>query len=116
MLVNLLQKLNVSLNNILKLNNADNFKNLMIVAHPDDEILWGGGHLCIDKYFVVCLTNGHNFKRSNDFRKIIEFSKNGGIILDYPDNIINVIGIYGGCSDLNGASVLLKLLQMVENT
>ena len=72
-------------NNILKLNNIDNFKNLMIVAHPDDEILWGGGHLCIDKYFVVCLTNGHNFKRSNDFRKIIEFSKNGGIILDYPD-------------------------------
>ena len=72
-------------NNILKLNNADNFKNLMIVAHPDDEILWGGGHLCIDKYFIVCLTNGHNFKRSNDFRKIIEFLKNGGIILDYLD-------------------------------
>ena len=72
-------------NNILKLNNADNFKNLMIVAHPDDEVLWGGGHLCTDKYFVVFLTNGHNFKRSNDFRKIIEFLKNGGIILDYPD-------------------------------
>ena len=72
-------------NNILKLNNADNFKNLMIVAHPDDEILWGGGHLCLDKYFVVCLTNGHNIKRSNDFRKIMDYSKNGGIILDYPD-------------------------------
>jgi len=71
--------------NILKLNNADNFENLMIVAHPDDEILWGGGHLCTDKYFVVCLTNGHNFKRSIDFRKIMDFSKNGGIILDYPD-------------------------------
>ena len=26
-------------NNILKLNNEDNFKNLMIVAHPDDEVL-----------------------------------------------------------------------------
>ena len=37
------------------------------------------------KYFVVCLTNGHNIKRSNDFRKIMDYSKNGGIILDYPD-------------------------------
>jgi LmbE family N-acetylglucosaminyl deacetylase len=72
-------------NNTLKINNADNFKNLMIVAHPDDETLWGGSNLCKDKYFVVCLTNGHNFKRSNDFKKILEFSNNGGIILDYPD-------------------------------
>ena len=71
--------------NTLKINNADNFKNLMIVAHPDDETLWGGANLCKDKYFVVCLTNGHNLKRSTDFRKILDFSNNGGIILDYPD-------------------------------
>ena len=71
--------------NDLKINNADKFKNLMIVAHPDDETLWGGANLCKDKYFVVCLTNGHNIQRSNDFRKILKYSNNSGIILDYPD-------------------------------
>ena len=29
---------------------------LMIVAHPDDESLWGGAHLAKDRYLVVCLT------------------------------------------------------------
>ena len=72
-------------NNTLKINGADKFKNLMIVAHPDDETLWGGANLCKDKYFVVCLTNGFNFKRSKDYRKILNFTRNSGIILDYPD-------------------------------
>ena len=57
----------------------------MIVAHPDDETLWGGANLYKDEYFVVCLTNGYNYKRANDFRKILNFTKNKGIILDYPD-------------------------------
>lgn len=29
---------------------------LMIVAHPDDETIWGGAHLADKGYFVVCLT------------------------------------------------------------
>lgn len=33
--------------------NAFKYDNLMIVAHPDDEILWGGAHLFNGKYFVV---------------------------------------------------------------
>ena len=57
----------------------------MIVSHPDDETLWGGANLYKDQYFVVCLTNGFNLKRANDFRKLLEFTKNRGIILDYPD-------------------------------
>lgn len=65
--------------------NASQYQNLMIVAHPDDEILWGGANLLRDKYFVVCLTNGYNLVRSNEFKKILEFTKNNGFILNYPD-------------------------------
>lgn len=72
-------------NNTLKKSHAEQFKNVMIVAHPDDETLWGGANLYKDKYFVVCLTNGHNLYRVKDFRKILTFTKNKGIILDYPD-------------------------------
>lgn len=30
----------------------------MIVAHADDEILWGGAHLLADDYYVVCVSSG----------------------------------------------------------
>ena len=58
---------------------------LMITAHPDDEILWGGGHLMDGGYFVVVITNGRNETRSAEFKKVIEASGNKGLILDYPD-------------------------------
>ena len=32
------------------------YNKLMIVAHPDDETLWGGGHLIDGDYVVVCVT------------------------------------------------------------
>ena len=88
--INIIRVLSVPSNGLisnytLKINNAEKFKNLMIVAHPDDETLWGGANLYKDEYFVVCLTNGYNYKRANDFRKILNFTKNKGIILDYPD-------------------------------
>ena len=69
----------------LDLYNASQYQNVMIVAHPDDEILWGGANLLKDKYFIVCLTNGYNLVRSNEFKKVLEFTKNNGIILNYPD-------------------------------
>ena len=31
---------------------------LMIVAHPDDDVIWGGAHLMDGDYYVVCITNG----------------------------------------------------------
>ena len=72
-------------NTTLDIYNAEFYKNVMIVAHPDDEILWGGANLYKESYFVVCITNGYNLKRANDFREILKFTKNGGIILNYPD-------------------------------
>ena len=72
-------------NDILDINYAQNYNNLMIVSHPDDETLWGGANIFKGNYFIICLTNGYNLKRANDFTKILKFTKNSGIILKYPD-------------------------------
>ena len=60
---------------------------LMVVAHPDDETLWGGAHLLDGKYFVVCLTNGYNKVRRLEFLNAIKESGNKGLILRYPDKV-----------------------------
>lgn len=66
----------------LKINN---YQNIMIVAHPDDETIWGGMHLIKDKYLVICLTNGDNKTRAQEFNDVIKQTDDLGIILDYPD-------------------------------
>lgn len=58
---------------------------LMVVAHPDDETLWGGAHLTEGGWFVVCLTNGYNEVRKNEFYEVMKESGNIGLILKYPD-------------------------------
>ena len=60
---------------------------LMIVAHPDDELIWGGGHLLDGGYFVVCITNGRNKTRKAEFESVIKETENQGIILEYPDKV-----------------------------
>ena len=62
-----------------------NCTKLMVVAHPDDETLWGGAHLTEGGWFVVCLTNGYNEVRKNEFYEVIKESGNVGLILKYPD-------------------------------
>lgn len=57
----------------------------MIVAHPDDETIWGGNHLLKGHYLVVCLTNGNNPTRRKEFMKIMKKTHNQGLIFDYPD-------------------------------
>ncbi len=66
---------------------ANSTDKLMIVAHPDDETLWGGGHLMDGGYLVVCVTNGRNEKRSEEFKKVVETSGNKYLMLSYPDKI-----------------------------
>ncbi len=63
---------------------------LMIVAHPDDEILWGGSHLLDEKYLVVCITCGLNKTRVNEFRKVMEKTGNEYVMLGYPDKVLNI--------------------------
>lgn len=60
---------------------------LMIVAHPDDETIWGGGHLLEGGYLVVCLTGGNNETRCKEFKEVVKASGNIPLILSYPDKI-----------------------------
>lgn len=72
-------------NTLLKQKGADSKNKLMIVAHPDDETLWGGGHLSQGGWFVVCLTNGNNSVRSNEYHNVLNYFGANGVILSYPD-------------------------------
>lgn len=67
---------------------VSNANKLMIVAHPDDETLWGGGHLKDGGYFVVCITGGRNKARAQEFLNVVEASGNEGIMLEYPDKVM----------------------------
>lgn len=71
----------------IKAADVNNASKLMIVAHPDDELLWGGGHLMEGGYMVVCVTNGKDKERSEEFYKVMKESGNEGIILKYPDKV-----------------------------
>lgn len=47
-------------------------ESLMIVAHPDDETIWGGSHLINGNYTVLCITNGNNKKRKKEFMNVMK--------------------------------------------
>lgn len=66
---------------------------LMIVAHPDDESIFGGAALLREKgWKVICLTNANNEIRSDEFHKAMRRVGASCEIWDYPD-------IYGGSFD-----------------
>lgn len=71
---------------LLDLEKVKNIKNLMIVAHPDDETFWAGDFISKEKSLVLCLTNGGNAVRKKEFLDIMRETNNYGIILEYPDN------------------------------
>jgi LmbE family N-acetylglucosaminyl deacetylase len=67
---------------------------LMIVAHPDDEVLFGMPDLMFaQSLHVICLTNASNPQRAAEFRAVIEHLQQHvhvresvvGTILDFPD-------------------------------
>lgn len=46
---------------------------LMIVAHPDDEIIFGGAALLAEKgWKVICVTNGQHQVRSREFKQVMK--------------------------------------------
>ena len=63
-------------------------KKLMIVAHPDDETLWGGAHLLEDDYLVVCITCGPNKTRAKEFVKVMNKTDDQYVMLGYPDKVL----------------------------
>jgi len=45
---------------------------LMVVAHPDDETIFGGSHLLREKnWTVICITNGDNRRRAREFAQLM---------------------------------------------
>lgn len=58
---------------------------LMIVAHPDDETIWGADHLKNGNYVVVCITNGDNRIRRREFAAVMKQTGSVGLMLCYPD-------------------------------
>ena len=63
---------------------------LMIVAHPDDEMIFGGAHLLSDDYLVVCVTCGLNKVRVNEFQNVMKETDDQYIMLGYPDKVLNI--------------------------
>lgn len=70
--------------NIENINFSD-VPNLMIVAHPDDDYIWGGSHLIDDDYLVVCVTCGTKRKRVIEFKKAMNKTNDKYMMLGYPD-------------------------------
>lgn len=75
------------------------YDSLMIVAHPDDETIWGGSHLLKDNYVVVCITNGNNRTRRKEFSKVMKKTNSIGIMLSYPDKTNGEKDNWNSCRD-----------------
>ena len=65
----------------------DGYDKVMFVAHPDDDLLWGGRHLIEEKYLVVCMTRGNDPVRSAEFKSVMKATGDKYLILSYPDKI-----------------------------
>lgn len=73
--------------------------NLMIVAHPDDETLWGGANLIQDDYYVVCVTCGNISYRDEEFKKVMLLTGNDFEFLGYPDVVNGYISNWKNYTD-----------------
>lgn len=63
----------------------DGYNKLMIVAHPDDDMLWGGSRLIEDNYLVVCITCGVDKTRVKEFKRVMKETNDQYLMLGYPD-------------------------------
>jgi LmbE family N-acetylglucosaminyl deacetylase len=63
------------------------YNNLMIVAHPDDETLWGSSELINKNYVVVCVTCKTNPVRVKEFQNVMNATNDRYLMLGYPDKI-----------------------------
>lgn len=63
----------------------DGFDKLMVIAHPDDDVLWGGSELIHEDYLVVCITCGSDYRRVREFETVMERTHDKYVMLGYPD-------------------------------
>lgn len=63
----------------------ENVSKIMIVAHPDDEMIWGGAHLIKDDYLVVCVTCGVKEHRVKEFEAVMSRTNDKFLMLNHID-------------------------------
>jgi hypothetical protein len=71
-------------------------KNLIVVAHPDDEILWFGEFLInhTRDTKVLCITNASSSERSSEFLKVMKEVKCEYEMWDFQDrDVLNIYSI-----------------------
>lgn len=57
----------------------------MLIAHPDDDAIFGFHDLLNNDCTVICLTNGEHPIRANEFKQCMALANAKGHILNYPD-------------------------------
>ncbi len=67
-------------------------RRLMVVAHPDDELLFGGRSLLSEAacWTVVSVTNANEAVRAKEFRRSIDLAGAEGVILPFADNVLHL--------------------------
>jgi LmbE family N-acetylglucosaminyl deacetylase len=80
---------------------------LMLVAHPDDETLFGFYDLIHSNCTVLCFTNKNNKVRRRNFIEVMNTTKQTGIMFDYKDGVSEV---WETISDDNFIGVIVPLL------
>ena len=80
---------------------------LMLVAHPDDETLFGFYDLIHSNCTVLCFTNKINKVRRRNFIEVMNTTKQTGIMFDYKDGVSEV---WETISDDNFIGVIVPLL------
>ena len=84
---------NKDANTLLKAFKDYQINKLMIVAHPDDELIFGGAELIQHgpEYKVICLTNKYNKTRSKEFEQVMKKLNVGSWeMLDYEDKLDSI--------------------------
>ena len=87
---------------------------LMIIAHPDDEVLWGGMNLLLEPgWFVVCSTNVNHPTRSKEFYKTMSWCNVTRYIMydvqdEYTEEEEEADELYDGTSFEKGLRELSK--------
>ena len=66
-------------------NLSNNVENIMIVAHPDDESIFGG-HVINNNWKIICVTNGNNEIRRTEFENVMNMSGALYEIWDFKDH------------------------------
>ena len=58
----------------------------MLIAHPDDEAIFGFRDLVYNDVTVICMTNGDNSQRKSEFFACMEYMRLKGYILSFVDS------------------------------